>query len=217
MGALSRRSTIAASDAPNRKQRIEMARRRRRSNENFHAILVHWLSKKRFAQPVDLRWYPRDIGSPVRTRLGAGGRWIRTIGPWRERAGFRWGKRIASDRNRASHKKLFSLRGTDSSNPPPSSRESVCLPRPEDLHGRRGTETSRREIHGLPHRRRRAQPPVAPTLPPRSALRADCASGNRSPPPAIEQRRGLGCLRRRSGRDRPLAERISPRARCSPG
>jgi hypothetical protein len=99
MGALSRRSTIAASDAPNRKQRIEMARRRRRSNENFHAILVHWLSKKRFAQPVDLRWYPRDIGSPVRTRLGAGGRWIRTIGPWRERAGFRWGKRIASDRN----------------------------------------------------------------------------------------------------------------------
>jgi len=26
-------------DAPNRKQRIEMARRRRRSNENSHAIL----------------------------------------------------------------------------------------------------------------------------------------------------------------------------------
>src|SRR5438270_889451 len=30
---------------------------------------------------MGLRWYPHDIGSPVRTRLAAGGRWIRTIGP----------------------------------------------------------------------------------------------------------------------------------------
>jgi hypothetical protein len=31
--------TFGDQDAPNRKQRIEMARRGSRSNENFHAIL----------------------------------------------------------------------------------------------------------------------------------------------------------------------------------
>jgi hypothetical protein len=34
-------------------------------------------------------------GSQVRTRLAAGGRWIRTIGPWHETAGFCCGRRIA--------------------------------------------------------------------------------------------------------------------------
>ena len=33
--------------------------------------------------------------SPIRTELPAGGKWIRTIGPWHERAGFCCGSRIA--------------------------------------------------------------------------------------------------------------------------
>jgi hypothetical protein len=43
-------------------------------------------------------------GSQVRTRLAAGGRWIRTIGPWREGAGFCCGRRIAGDRTGAAQK-----------------------------------------------------------------------------------------------------------------
>src|SRR5690349_14459641 len=45
----------------------------------------------------------------VRTRLPAGGRWIRTIGPRHERAGFCCGKRIAGP-NGDSQKGLFLMR-----------------------------------------------------------------------------------------------------------
>jgi hypothetical protein len=59
----------------------------------------------------------------VRTRLPAGGRWIRTIGPSREGAGFCCGRRFASDRTGAAQKSLW---GTDGSNPAPSTGESGC-------------------------------------------------------------------------------------------
>src|SRR6202048_4250671 len=45
----------------------------------------------------------------VRTRLSAGGRWIRTIGPRHERAGFCCGRRIAEP-NGDSQKGLFLIR-----------------------------------------------------------------------------------------------------------
>ena len=46
--------------------------------------------------------------SRIRTRLPAGGRWIRTIGPRRERAGFCCGRRIAGPNG--SQKRLFLMR-----------------------------------------------------------------------------------------------------------
>ena len=60
----------------------------------------------------------------VRIGLFAGGRWIPTIGPWHERAGFCCGRRITGT-NGAAKKGCF-LRGTDGSNPSPSSGESIA-------------------------------------------------------------------------------------------
>ena len=57
----------------------------------------------------------------VRTRLAAGGRWIRTIGPCREGAGLYCGDELGGSTGAA--KKI--LRGTDGSNPSPSSGESL--------------------------------------------------------------------------------------------
>ena len=62
----------------------------------------------------------------VRRRLAAGGRWIRTIGPCREGAGLYCGDELGGSTGAA--KKI--LRGTDGSNPSPSSRQSVSLPQP---------------------------------------------------------------------------------------
>src|ERR1700726_2011038 len=61
---------------------------------------------------------------PAPYHLSPGGRWIRTIGPRHERAGFCCGRRIAGP-NGGSQKGLFSC-GTDGSNPFPSSGESVA-------------------------------------------------------------------------------------------
>src|SRR6266404_499335 len=73
----------------------------------------------------------------VRTGLPAGGRWIRTIGPRHERAGFCCGRRIAGP-NGGSQKGCF-LCGTDSSNPSPSSGESATNPaRATPVSGARG-------------------------------------------------------------------------------
>ena len=73
----------------------------------------------------------------VRTRLPAGGRRIRTIGPQHERAGFCCGRRIAGP-NGGSQKGCF-LCGTDSSNPSPSSGESATNPaRATPVSGARG-------------------------------------------------------------------------------
>src|ERR1700751_5847626 len=68
---------------------------------------------------------PRE--SRFRKRLAAGGNWIRTIGPWHERAGF-----VAEGelRDRTGYQKGCFVCGTDGSNPSPSSRQSVSLPQP---------------------------------------------------------------------------------------
>jgi hypothetical protein len=49
-------------DAPNRKQRIEMARSRSRSNKNFHAILSLLVSQRGEAGGSRLRF---DFGSAL--------------------------------------------------------------------------------------------------------------------------------------------------------
>jgi len=51
----------------------------------------------------------REGSLTVRSRLAAGGRWIRTIGPRHERAGFCCGRRIAGP-NGGSQKGLFLMR-----------------------------------------------------------------------------------------------------------
>src|SRR5580693_3679504 len=71
--------------------------------------------------------YPPE--SQVRTRLRAGGRWIRTIGPCREGAGYIAKGEFARDRRAA--KKIW--RGTDGSNPY-SLQRRVCEP-PVPLQG----------------------------------------------------------------------------------
>jgi N-acetylmuramoyl-L-alanine amidase len=70
-------------------------------------------------------------GPKVR-RLAAGGRWIRTIGPRHERAGF-YLRKANCGTERGSQKGCF-LCGTDGSNPSPSSGESATnrSPRPRD-------------------------------------------------------------------------------------
>ena len=59
------------------------------------------------------RWFILGFGgapeSQIRTRLPAGGRWIRTVGPRHERAGFCCGRRIAGP-NGGSQKGLFLMR-----------------------------------------------------------------------------------------------------------
>ena len=64
--------------------------------------------------------------SQVRTRLSAGGKWIRTYGPSQ---GFRHPSRWRANRRRASERP-FLYGGTGGSNPAPSSRQSVSLPQP---------------------------------------------------------------------------------------
>jgi hypothetical protein len=59
-------------------------------------------------------------GSQVRSGLSAGGRWIRTIGPCREGAGLYCGGELGGLTGQAKN----ILRGTDGSNPSPSSGES---------------------------------------------------------------------------------------------
>jgi hypothetical protein len=61
---------------------------------------------------------------PKVRRLFAGGRWIRTIGSWCEGAGFFMRKANCGGSNGGGLLKLFLLRGTDGSNPSPSSGES---------------------------------------------------------------------------------------------
>src|ERR1700726_1603886 len=66
------------------------------------------------ARVLDARKWLRE-----RDGLSAGGRWIRTIGSWREGAGFFCGRRIAGDRTGAAYwgiergrlTKVVSLRG----------------------------------------------------------------------------------------------------------
>jgi hypothetical protein len=65
-------------------------------------------------------------GGPRVRRLAAGGRWIRTIGSWRERADVGGERDLPVIETEASHKKLFLLRGTDISNPSSSSSESAA-------------------------------------------------------------------------------------------
>src|SRR5205807_4823852 len=73
--------------------------------------------------PIETRRQsPPAAKEPMVRRLSAGGRWIRTIGPCREGAGFCCGRRIGGNQK--------NLWGTDSSNPSPSSRGSVSLAPP---------------------------------------------------------------------------------------
>jgi hypothetical protein len=67
--------------------------------------------------------YVRGLFTP-QERLFAGGRWIRTIGPRHERAGF-VAEGELRDRTGAAKKGCF-LCGTDGSNPSPSSAESAA-------------------------------------------------------------------------------------------
>src|ERR1700694_4255732 len=94
-------------------------------------------TKARLAVAEVLRMHVEDVAVRDRPRLCAigssdglagGGRWIRTLGPRHERAGFCCGRRIAGPTGAA--KKGCFLCGTDGSNPSPSSRESVSRPHP---------------------------------------------------------------------------------------